>query len=85
MLIVILILALIRNDYIPYSERETEANLLASNHFVKIDTKTDLLSMIYLHTSHHMTEDNLGKHQHITYNLDALEKQVRTKSFVARV
>nr|XP_039261340.1 E3 ubiquitin-protein ligase rnf213-alpha-like isoform X1 [Styela clava] len=55
-----------------------EVARLGSN-FIRIDKQNDLLPLIRMHTSYTITEDELGNHHQISYNIDALEKQVREK------
>nr|XP_039262088.1 E3 ubiquitin-protein ligase rnf213-alpha-like [Styela clava] len=55
-----------------------DVSRLGSN-FIRIDKQKDLLPLIRMHTSYTITKDNLGSHHKISYNIDALEKQVREK------
>nr|XP_039250627.1 E3 ubiquitin-protein ligase rnf213-alpha-like [Styela clava] len=60
-------------------DEEVEVPDLVSADFIFIDEHRDLISLLYKHSNYDIAFDENGKHHRISYNIDALEKQIIEK------
>lgn len=61
------------------SVKEKEACQLLDSDIVCIEVEKDISRLMRIHTKYDIKTDEQGRHHHVTYNVEAMEKRVREK------